>query len=264
MGWESRLTKTPYLVMFVILGAIGVGTASGLVTITLAGDVVITGDMICTDCVDSSDIAQGAVGPNDIALNSITGGNIVDGTIGSVDIGSQQVKQEHIGLGAVTTVRIANGSVTSDKIAPNAIGPDQITINAVNSSEIASNAVGSDEIASNAVGPDEIASNAVDSSEIADNAVGGSEIAGTTKLIFGSCQVTPPDRVSLAGSIETCAESGVSTNDDVVAVTNAGNNCFAVVQADPGTDEIVFVLRNLCPGTQTGELKTISYIVFDS
>ena len=43
MEWKSQLTKTPYLVLFIVLITIGVGTASALITITLAGDVVITG-----------------------------------------------------------------------------------------------------------------------------------------------------------------------------------------------------------------------------
>ncbi len=43
MDLKNRLTKTPYLVLFIVLIAIGVGTASALITITLAGDVVITG-----------------------------------------------------------------------------------------------------------------------------------------------------------------------------------------------------------------------------
>ncbi len=32
-----NLTKTPYLVLFILLGAIGVGTASALITITFEG-----------------------------------------------------------------------------------------------------------------------------------------------------------------------------------------------------------------------------------
>jgi len=37
------LIRTSYLVLFIILISIGVGTASALITITLSGDVVITG-----------------------------------------------------------------------------------------------------------------------------------------------------------------------------------------------------------------------------
>ena len=44
MEWKNQLTKTPYLVLFIILISVGVGTASALITITLAGDVHITGD----------------------------------------------------------------------------------------------------------------------------------------------------------------------------------------------------------------------------
>jgi len=41
----GRFTKTPYLVLFIVLIAIGVGTASALITITLSGDVIITGGL---------------------------------------------------------------------------------------------------------------------------------------------------------------------------------------------------------------------------
>ena len=44
MDWKNQLTKTPYLVLFIVLITIGVGTASALITITLAGNVNITGD----------------------------------------------------------------------------------------------------------------------------------------------------------------------------------------------------------------------------
>jgi hypothetical protein len=43
MNWKNRLTKTPYLLLFIVLISVGVGTASALITITLSGDVVITG-----------------------------------------------------------------------------------------------------------------------------------------------------------------------------------------------------------------------------
>jgi len=42
--WRKILTKTPILVLFIVLLTVGVGTASALITITLAGDVHITGD----------------------------------------------------------------------------------------------------------------------------------------------------------------------------------------------------------------------------
>ena len=44
MGLKNQLTKTPYLVLFIVLLTVGVGTASAMITITLAGNVVITGD----------------------------------------------------------------------------------------------------------------------------------------------------------------------------------------------------------------------------
>jgi len=43
------LIRTPYLLLFIFLGAIAIGTASALITITLAGDVVIEGDLDMTN-----------------------------------------------------------------------------------------------------------------------------------------------------------------------------------------------------------------------
>jgi len=44
MGHLGRFTSTPYLVLFILLGAVGVSTAYAAITITLAADVKITGD----------------------------------------------------------------------------------------------------------------------------------------------------------------------------------------------------------------------------
>ena len=46
--WRKNLAKTPYLVFLIVLISIGVGTASALITITLAGNVIVTGDLDMT------------------------------------------------------------------------------------------------------------------------------------------------------------------------------------------------------------------------
>jgi len=51
---RSYLIQTSYLVLFIVLISIGVGTASALVTITLDGDVLVTGDLT----VDGSTTGQ--------------------------------------------------------------------------------------------------------------------------------------------------------------------------------------------------------------
>jgi len=44
MGHLGRFTKTPYLVLFIIIGAIGVSTATAVVMVTVAGNFTVTGD----------------------------------------------------------------------------------------------------------------------------------------------------------------------------------------------------------------------------
>lgn len=43
--WKKHIGSTPYLIFFIVLISIGVGTASALITITLAGNVVVTDDL---------------------------------------------------------------------------------------------------------------------------------------------------------------------------------------------------------------------------
>ena len=44
----GKFTKTPYLVLFIVLISIGVGTASALITITLAGNVIVPNGVVLT------------------------------------------------------------------------------------------------------------------------------------------------------------------------------------------------------------------------
>ena len=57
--WRKTLTSTPYLILFIILISISVGTASALITITLGGNVVVTGTLIAEEYFDNGNIQTG-------------------------------------------------------------------------------------------------------------------------------------------------------------------------------------------------------------
>jgi len=87
MDMKNRLTKTPYLVLFIVLISIGVGTASALITITLAGNVIVTGDLDVDGAITSptldnlqSQINQGVSEQGCPAGKSVTGFD-VNGTV---------------------------------------------------------------------------------------------------------------------------------------------------------------------------------------
>ena len=63
--WGKILTKTPILVLFIVLISMGVGTASALITITLAGNVIVTGDLdVAGDTVIDGHLKMGTNDPN--------------------------------------------------------------------------------------------------------------------------------------------------------------------------------------------------------
>jgi len=90
-----NLTRNGLIVLISVIFVAGAGTAyAGIVLpmITLAGDVTITGDMICPGCVDSADIADGATIkaiPQNPRSNTITSVDFTDtGFYSSITIGT--------------------------------------------------------------------------------------------------------------------------------------------------------------------------------
>ncbi len=57
--WANNLTKGPYLVLFVLLISVGVGTASALVTITLAGNTIVQGTLTADNYFDAGNTQTG-------------------------------------------------------------------------------------------------------------------------------------------------------------------------------------------------------------
>ena len=72
MEWKKQLTRTPYLVLFIVLISIGVGTASAVITITLSGYVLITEDLTVEGYIKTFDnIIVGDSDPNSVDYNRI-------------------------------------------------------------------------------------------------------------------------------------------------------------------------------------------------
>lgn len=91
------MIRTPYLVLFIFLGAISIGAVSALITITLDGDVIITGntelqgDLTCTNCIESSDVADNSLTGEDIQDESVNIDDISSPTLGELTCDSNEV-----------------------------------------------------------------------------------------------------------------------------------------------------------------------------
>jgi len=154
-----NLTRNGLIVLISVIFVAGAGTAyAGMVlpTITLAGDVTITGDLTCTNCIDAADIAPNAVGSSEIA----------GGAVGSAQLAFDSVDSEHIEDGAVGTAAILDNSVTSAKITSGAVGPSKLALGAVDSEHIEDGAVGSVAIADGTIQFSDIGQNGCASNQI--------------------------------------------------------------------------------------------------
>jgi len=132
---KNQLTKTPYLVLFIVLITIGVGTASALITITLSGDVIITGFLDMTgDKITNVDTptlptdaatkayVDSAPGTDTLALLGCTDSQIAQ-FVGSAwtCVADPAIATDLNCVGCVSATDLATGSVTTDEIADGTI-----------------------------------------------------------------------------------------------------------------------------------------------
>lgn len=115
MEWKNNLTRTPYLVLFVILIAVGVGTASALITITLAGNVIITDDLTVdtnTLFVDSSEnnVGIGTITPTEKL--DVNGNVAIDG---SLDVSNAPIINHRTGGNTANLVIERDGGPSVDE-----------------------------------------------------------------------------------------------------------------------------------------------------
>jgi len=247
----GRLTKTPYLVLFVLLAAAGVGTAAALGTITFAGDTLTTGD---------------AQVDGDVSIG--TSAALDDGFL-FFDGGAESLSWEDFSdffifsddLTVVGNLQVTGGQLQCIGCVDSA----DIATDAVDSDEIKADAVDSDEIKADAVGASELATDAVSSDEIADDAVTGSKIAGTSKLLFGSCTDTVPPLGINQLVLQTCSVSGVTTSDEVIVIKKNGNLCHIIHEAITKTNGFDMWIRNICSAaTASSAITNFQYMIFNS
>lgn len=130
--------------LFFILGFLLIATRPGVAWSQAT-------DLDCDKCVNSADVATGAITSNkirngtitraDIAADTITGNRIKDGTIKNLDIARDTIKSSRIRDGTITTADIAPNAITSNKIKNGTIIDADIAPGTISGAKLASNAV---------------------------------------------------------------------------------------------------------------------------
>ncbi|MFH1802419.1 MAG: hypothetical protein ABH864_03120 [archaeon] len=83
-------------------------------------------DVVCTDCIDGNEIANGAIHGVDIADGTITSANIGTGQVFGVDINDGTIDSIDIADSTITTWDILDGAITGTDIAYNTISSSHI------------------------------------------------------------------------------------------------------------------------------------------
>lgn len=100
-----------------VTGNVGIGTTNPTSKLHVVGDFTLQSNIICTDCIDSTDIAANAVGASEIADGSITSADLAPGVAG-VPIGTVLDWWCSVDCTIPDGFRIADGSLVNDPASP--------------------------------------------------------------------------------------------------------------------------------------------------
>jgi hypothetical protein len=137
----------------------------GALNLDVDGTVAATG-LDCSDCVESSDIADGAVFASDLANGAVTNLKIAVGAVGPNAIRPGAVDSTHLADEAVTNAKIADEAVTNAKIAPGAVDTSSLEDAAVTGIKLADGSVGASSLRNNAVTTDKIADGTISAADL--------------------------------------------------------------------------------------------------
>ena len=98
-------------------------------------------DLVCSACVDSSDIAPQAVTTSKIAAGAVSGTRIATGAVSTAKIANGAISTAKLAANAVRASKISDGAIIRSKVALNAIDTNRLAANAVRTSDIAAGAV---------------------------------------------------------------------------------------------------------------------------
>ena len=199
-------------------------------------------DVVCDECVGSSDLAP----------NAVSNSKIGNGAVNAAKLGANAVTVAKIANNSITTSKLTTAAVTAAKLGPNSVNAAKIANAAVTSAKLAPDAVNQLKIAPGAVVGDKIADGAVSAAKLGiANTVfvedSGDNVLNCTNLMDALAAATAPDAVVLGPAVFGCGTNLVSVPAGVSligtsrsATTISGIRSGEQVELMPGS-----ILRSL-------------------
>ena len=230
---------------------------SGLVLLPREGSAQAT-NLVCTGCVQESDLANGAVSAAKLKTGAVTNGKIAASAVNGAKISNGAVTAPKIGPSAVNATKIATGAVTAAKIGPGAVNVTKLAPSAVSTAKIQPGAVTASRLADRAVAPSKLG--LAHTSFIGDS---GDAVANCDELRALLAGLAGPAAVVLGPGTYACGANPVvltagvhliGVDRGLVTITGELGGTAGVVQME-GADVLlrgVTVINDIASGTAVG------------
>ena len=212
----------------------GVLAFSGLFWLSTEEAAAQATDLVCSACVQATDLAS----------NAVNNSKIGNGAVNAAKLAANAVTVAKIANNSITTAKITTAAVTAVKIGPNAVNTAKIANAAVTAAKIAGGAVNANKIADGAVSSAKIQNAAITGAKLADGAVTAAKLGLLDKtfvealgpadsdngdtLIAEMASITGPATVVLGPGTYDCQAQVVSLPAGV-SLVGSGRETTAIV-----------------------------------
>ena len=225
-----------------------------LFTAALAGNLKLAHaqtatDLVCSQCVQTSDIALGAVTNSKLATNAVNTSKIANAAVNTAKLANNAANGAKIANNAVNAAKIADGAVTAAKLAGNSINAAKLADGAIVSGKLATNAVNSVKLADGAVQTAKLTDGAVTGAKlnIANTffveAAGPADTDNCTALLAALGGIVGPATVLLGPGTYNCGANQISVGSEV-ALVGSGRNTTTILGSTSSLDGVISITGN--------------------
>ncbi len=191
----------------------------------------LTASDLAPNSVGNSELADDAVGSENVIDNSLTALDLAADSVGNSELADDAVGSENVIENSLTASDLAADSVGSSELANNSVGSENVINNSLTASDLAEDSVGNSELADNAAGSENVIDNSLTASDLAEDSVGNSELANDA---VGSENVIENSLTALDLAADSVGNSELA--DDAVGSLNVVDN--SLTAADLAADSV--------------------------
>lgn len=197
--------------------------------------------MVCSGCIQATDIANGTIGPNKLIPGSVNATTIANGVIGPNKLIPGSINTATIATNAITSNKILNGAVKSADIGDGEVTSIDIQNDTITSTDILDSAIKGVDIATGTITATNLGTNSVGTEEVSDDSLTALDLNDEAGAEF----ISGNQFLSLSGTASVVRQITLTAPRQGLAVVNATGQWFWPAMSPASSEGTCSIRLNL-------------------